>query len=193
MVGFIVNKMRGDLSLFDAGMADIARRTGWRPWAWSRISRLHGCCRRKTPTTSANRRATKKGPKSAATGARIAVPHLPRIANFDDLDPFHAEPNVDLVLVEPGSPVPMNCDFVILPGSKATIADLDALRREGWDIDLMAHHRRGGSILGLCGGYQMLGKSIADPDGVEDLPEPQRDWACWMSRPFSMAPNRSPT
>ena len=98
------------------------------------------------------------------------MPLLPCIANFDDLDPLAAEPDVDLVLVRPGEPLPAPCDLVILPGSKATIADLAALRAEGWDIDLAAHRRRGGRILGLCGGYQMLGRSIADPDGIEGPP-----------------------
>jgi adenosylcobyric acid synthase len=92
---------------------------------------------------------------------------LPRVANFDDLDPLCAEPAVELVMVRPGRPLPRDASVVILPGSKATIADLEFLRREGWDIDLLAHPRQGGRILGLCGGYQMLGRSIADPLGVE--------------------------
>jgi adenosylcobyric acid synthase len=98
---------------------------------------------------------------------RIAVPLLPRIANFDDLDPLRAEPAVELVMVRPGRPLPRDAALVILPGSKATISDLEFLRREGWDIDLLAHRRQGGRILGLCGGYQMLGRSIADPLGIE--------------------------
>ena len=98
---------------------------------------------------------------------RIAVPLLPRIANFDDLDPLRAEPGVELVMVRPGQPLPRDAALVILPGSKATISDLEFLRREGWDIDLLAHRRQGGRILGLCGGYQMLGRTIADPLGIE--------------------------
>ena len=98
---------------------------------------------------------------------RIAVPHLPRIANFDDLDPLRAEPEVDVLIVEPGEAIPGNCDLVLIPGSKATIADLEALRKQGWDIDIAAHARRGGRVLGLCGGYQMLGRTIADPDATE--------------------------
>jgi adenosylcobyric acid synthase len=97
----------------------------------------------------------------------MAVPVLPRIANFDDLDPLRAEPGVELVMVQPGRPLPRDATLVILPGSKATLADLDFLRREGWDVDILAHHRHGGRILGLCGGYQMLGRTIADPLGVE--------------------------
>src|SRR6185312_4854007 len=98
---------------------------------------------------------------------RIAVPVLPRIANFDDLDPLRAEPRVEIVMVPPGRPLPRDAALVILPGSKATIGDLEFLRREGWDVDLLAHRRQGGHILGLCGGYQMLGRTIADPLGME--------------------------
>ena len=97
---------------------------------------------------------------------RIAVPFLPHIANFDDLDPLAAEPDVDLIMVERGPAIPL-CDLIVLPGSKATIADLAALRAEGWDFDIAAHVRRGARVIGLCGGYQMLGRSLSDPDGVE--------------------------
>jgi adenosylcobyric acid synthase len=98
---------------------------------------------------------------------RIAVPILPHIANFDDLDPLDAEPAVEVVRVRPGSALPADVGLVILPGSKATIADLAALRAAGFDVDIAAHGRRGGFVLGLCGGYQMLGRRIADPDGIE--------------------------
>jgi adenosylcobyric acid synthase len=100
----------------------------------------------------------------------IAVLAYPRIANFDDLDPLRQEPGVDLVFVRPGEAIPGDATLVILPGSKATIADLAALRQAGWDIDLAAHRRRGGHILGICGGYQMLGCRIADPHGIEGPP-----------------------
>ena len=98
---------------------------------------------------------------------KIAVPLLPHIANFDDLDPLDAEPAVDLVRVRPGHALPGDADLVILPGSKATISDLEALRDAGFDIDIAGHLRRGGTVLGLCGGYQMLGRTIHDPDGIE--------------------------
>ncbi len=101
----------------------------------------------------------------------IAVPALPRIANFDDLDPLRLEPGVALTIVRAGEPIPADADLVLLPGSKSTIADLAFLRAQGWDIDILAHHRRGGRVLGLCGGYQMLGRTIADPDGVEGRSE----------------------
>ena len=162
--GFLVNKFRGDPSLFDAGMRTIERHTGWPglgllPW-FAAASRL--------PAEDAMALA---GPRDASVGGRvkIVVPLVPCIANFDDFDPLRMEPGVSLVMVRPGEPLPV-CDLVILPGSKATIADLAFFRRQGWDIDLFAHARRGGRVLGVCGGYQMLGKRIADPEGLEGPP-----------------------
>jgi len=161
--GFIVNRFRGDPRLFDAGRDFIAGRTGWPdlglvPWfaqaallpaedaldlrrAGQRVGRLH-----------------------------IACPILSRIANFDDLDPLAAEPDIRLTMVPAGRALPGDADLVILPGSKSTRGDLAFLRSQGWDIDLMAHHRRGGRILGICGGYQMLGRAIHDPEGHDGAP-----------------------
>lgn len=109
---------------------------------------------------------------SAQLGARmvVACPILPRISNFDDLDPLKLEPGVELRMVPPGSAIPAEAGLVVLAGSKASIADMQAMREEGWDIDILAHHRRGGRILGICGGYQMLGRVIDDPEGVEGAP-----------------------
>ena len=98
---------------------------------------------------------------------KIAVPRLNRIANFDDLDPLSATPKVSVDVIEAGRPLPGDADLVIIPGSKSTIADLAHFRAQGWDIDLQAHVRRGGHVLGICGGYQMLGTEIHDPDGIE--------------------------
>ncbi len=160
--GFIVNRMRGDPALFAAGMDTIADRTGWAALGlvpfFADAHRL--------PAEDAADLAFARKPGAAL---RIAVPVLPWISNFDDLDPLAAEPGVDLHLIRRGTALPA-CDLVILPGSKATVADLAALRAEGWDIDLRAHRRRGGRILGLCGGYQMLGRTLDDPDGVEGPP-----------------------
>ena len=157
--GFIVNKFRGDAALFAAGMERIARATGWEAlglvpyFADARLLAGGGC---------AGARA-KPGRPSRRRGSRIAVPILPHIANFDDLDPLDAEPAVDLVRVRPGAALPGDADLIVLPGSKATIADLAALRAAGFDIDIAAHRRRGGMILGLCGGYQMLGRTHRRP------------------------------
>ena len=162
VAGFIVNRMRGDLSLFAPGMDAIAAHTGWAPLGlvpfFADAHRL--------PAEDAADLGVARRPGAAI---RIAVPVLPCISNFDDFDPLAAEAGVDLHLVRRGEPLPV-CDMVVLPGSKATIADLAALRAEGWDIDLRAHYRRGGHVLGLCGGYQMLGRSVADPEGVEGPP-----------------------
>ncbi len=159
--GFCVNKFRGDRSLFDAGRDDIAARTGWRslgvlPW-FETAYRLPAEDVMDLPARS----------RSGGAGIVIAVPQLPRIANFDDLDPLAAEPSVDLRMITNGTAIPAEADLVLLVGSKSTIADLAALREAGWDIDIAAHIRRGGHVLGLCGGYQMLGKTISDPDGIE--------------------------
>jgi adenosylcobyric acid synthase len=102
---------------------------------------------------------------------KIAVPLLPYISNFDDLDPLRLEPGVSVEMVARGKPLPADAALILLPGSKATIADLEAFRSEGWDIDLASHVRRGGHALGLCGGFQMLGREISDPIGIEGPPQ----------------------
>ncbi len=157
--GFFINRFRGDVSLFDDGMREIEARTGWTglgvvPWFADAA---------KLPAEDA---------LGLADGAhdgpvKIAVPVTSRIANFDDLDPLRQEKSVTLTLVHAGNPLPADADLVLLPGSKSTVGDLAFFRSQGWDIDLKAHHRRGGHILGICGGYQMLGKTIVDPDGIE--------------------------
>jgi adenosylcobyric acid synthase len=162
--GFIVNRMRGDASLFADGMTFIAGRTGWTPMG---LVPFFADARRLPAEDAADLGAhTTRG----GGPLRVAVPVLPGIANFDDLDPLRAEPSVDLLMLEHGAPLPADTDLVILPGSKTTIADLAALRGFGWDADIIAHHRRGGQVLGLCGGYQMLGTRISDPDGLEGPP-----------------------
>jgi adenosylcobyric acid synthase len=161
--GFLVNKFRGDASLFTEGMDLIAQKTGWP--ALGLIPFFPDAAR--LPAEDAMALARREAPGGGSK--KIAVPLLPRISNFDDFDPLKMEPDVNLVMVAPGEPLPV-CDLVILPGSKATIADLAFLRAQGWDVDLFAHARRGGKILGICGGYQMLGKTIADPLGMEGAP-----------------------
>ncbi|KIC34885.1 cobalamin biosynthesis protein CobQ [Leisingera sp. ANG-S5] len=161
VVGFMVNRFRGDLSLFDGGRDDIAARTGWPslgvvPWFWDAW---------KLPAEDMMDIASRQG-----GACKVVVPQLERMANFDDLDPLAAEPEVTVEIVPPGRALPGDADLVILPGSKSTIGDLNYLRAQGWDIDILAHHRRGGHVLGLCGGYQMLGKTIDDPEGVDGRP-----------------------
>jgi adenosylcobyric acid synthase len=163
--GFIVNKFRGDPALFAAGMERIAELTGWPPLGLV----PHFAEARSLPAEDALALEQSRPVKSGAK-VRVAVPILPHIANFDDLDPLDAEPMVELVRVRPGAALPGDADLILLPGSKATIADLAVLRGAGFDIDIAAHRRRGGTVLGLCGGYQMLGRAIADPDGVEGPP-----------------------
>ena len=163
--GFIVNRFRGDPALFVDGMRMIASHTGWQS-----IGLLpHFADAVRLPAEDAHGLSQSFEPKADAK-IRIAVPILPHISNFDDLDPLEAEPDVDLVRVRRGEPIPADCSLVLLVGSKATIADLAALREAGFDIDIAAHVRRGGRVLGLCGGYQMLGRRICDPDGIEGHP-----------------------
>jgi adenosylcobyric acid synthase len=159
--GFIVNRFRGDPALFEDGLRIVAERTGWAPLGLVPFFADAA----KLPAEDAldlrfDHRQDGRGLP------RIAVPVTPRIANFDDLDPLRQEPGLDLVLVEPGRPLPQ-ADLVLLPGSKATIDDLLFLQQQGWDIDLKAHVRKGGKVLGICGGYQMLGTRIDDPHGIE--------------------------
>jgi len=163
--GFIVNKFRGDAALFAAGMERISQLTGWP--ALGLVP--YFAAARLLPAEDALALEQSR-PLKSQSRLRIAVPILPHIANFDDLDPLDAEPAVDVVRVRPGAALPGDADLIVLPGSKATIADLTALRAAGFDIDIAAHRRRGGMVLGLCGGYQMLGGAIADPEGVEGPP-----------------------
>ena len=162
ILGFLVNKFRGDPTLFADGMATIARATGWEPLGLVPFfpdARL-------LPAEDALALDAARAAKPKAR-IKIAVPILPHVANFDDLDPLDAEPAVDLVRVRPGHALPGDADLVLLLGAKATIADLAVLREAGFHIDIGAHVRRGGSVLGLCGGYQMLGRAIRDPLGLE--------------------------
>ena len=157
--GFLINKFRGDPSLFDDGYDLIEQRTGWQgygvlpyfPEAW------------KLPAEDALDIADGQG----GGAFKVVCLGLSRIANFDDLDPLAQEPGLSLTMLRAGQPIPGDTDLVIIPGSKSTRGDLAFLREQGWDIDLQAHVRRGGHVLGICGGYQMLGQTISDPEGIE--------------------------
>ena len=181
LAGYIVNKFRGDPRLFEGGITAIEERTGLPsfgvvpyfaaaaslPAEDSLALAPHPC----PLPTCGEREGPAQREGEGQIPIRITVPLLPRIANFDDLDPLRAEPGVEIDIVRPGRPLPRDAALVIVPGSKATIADLGFLRGEGWDIDILAHRRQGGQILGLCGGYQMLGRTIADPLGIEGRSE----------------------
>lgn len=159
--GFAINRFRGDVGLFDGGRDDIVNRTGWPclgvvPWFWDAW---------KLPAEDMMDITSHDG-----GACKIVVPQLERMANFDDLDPLAQEPDVTIEVVPPGRALPGDADLVLIPGSKSTLGDLAYLRAQGWDIDILAHRRRGGHVMGLCGGYQMLGRSISDPAGVDGTP-----------------------
>ncbi len=159
--GYIINKFRGDVSLFDDGIRAVEGFTGWPcfgvvPW-------LKAAARLPAEDSVVLERLSRSG----GGALKVAVPVLSRIANFDDLDPLAAEPEVDLVFVRPGEALPADAGLVVLPGSKSTIGDLIDFRAQGWDRDLERHVRRGGRVIGLCGGYQMLGRKVYDPLGIE--------------------------
>jgi adenosylcobyric acid synthase len=172
VAGYIVNKFRGDPRLFDGGVAALGARTGLRCFGVVPYFPQAAALPAEDSLALARRKALAapgggEGLARERRKIRIAVPVLPHIANFDDLDPLAAEPAVELILVRPGRPLPRDAALVVLPGSKATLADLDFLRHEGWDIDILAHCRQGGHVLGRCGGYQMLGRTVVDPAGIE--------------------------
>jgi len=161
IAGYLINKFRGDVSLFDDGISAIGKFTGWPcfgvvPWlkAASRLPSEDSVVLERL--ASGEKRALK-----------VAVPMLARIADFDDLDPLKAEPQVEVVFVPPGKPLPEDAGLMVIPGSKSTIGDLLKFRENGWDRDLLAHRKRGGHVVGICGGYQMLGRIVRDPDGIE--------------------------
>ena len=159
VAGFLINKFRGDPSLFDDGYRLIEARTGWRGFGVLPYFRDAA----KLPAED----ALDLGGAAGDGPLKIACLALSRIANFDDLDPLKLEPAVSLTMVRAGEAIPGDATLVIIPGSKSTRGDLAFLREQGWDIDLVAHIRRGGHVLGICGGYQMLGRVISDPEGIE--------------------------
>ncbi len=161
VTGYLINKFRGDVTLFDDGIAAVGRFTGWPcfgvvPWLKS-AARL----------PAEDSVVLEKLVRGSGKALKVAVPVLSRIANFDDLDPLAAESEVELVFVRPGMPLPEDAGLVVIPGSKSTISDLRDFRAQGWDRDLERHVRRGGRVIGICGGYQMLGVRVTDPLGIE--------------------------
>ncbi len=161
IAGYLINKFRGDVTLFDDGIAAIGRFTKWRCFGivpWLKEAAL---------LPSEDSVILERLASGEKKSLKVAVPMLGRIANFDDLDPLRAEPQVEVVFVPPGKPLPGDAGLVVIPGSKSTIGDLLKFRENGWDGDLADHRRRGGHVVGICGGYQMLGRLVRDPDGIE--------------------------
>ena len=162
---FLVNNFRGDVALFDDGVTYLETETG------RRCAGVvpHFPAASNLPAEDALQLENNLSDNNG--GIHIAVLKLSRIANFDDLDPLRLEKDVRMTLVQPGQAIPGDVDLVIIPGSKSTIAELGFLRAQGWDTDIYAHARRGGCVLGLCGGFQLLGRAIHDPSGIEGPPE----------------------
>ena len=191
IVGFVVNRFRGDPALFAGGLAFIERRTGWRcfglvHWlpAAGRLPAEDTASFRGAAGRMARRRACGDEPRRRPSAAdepgiprggsagllRIVAPLLSRLANFDDADPLRLDPGVDFSFVPAGRPLPRDADVVVLFGTKSTLGELAFLRAQGWDHDILAHARAGGRVLGVCGGYQMLGRRVLDPAGVDGPP-----------------------
>jgi len=181
--GYLINKFRGDVSLFDDGLTAITGRTGWPsfgvlPW-------LKDAARLPAEDSVALERL------AAGSGAdvKIAVPVPDRIANFDDLDPLAQEEDVEVVFVRPGERLPRDAAAVIIPGSKSTVSDLVRFRENGWDVEIRAHAARGGHVVGICGGFQMLGKVVRDPLGIEGGP-PETEGLGLLDVETEMAPEK---
>jgi len=166
--GILVNKFRGDPELFSSALDLIHERTGFPSFGVVPYFPAARLLPKEDAMALDNQETTR--PSTGANQIRVAVPRLPRIANFEDLDPLRAEPDVEVIIVDAGMVIPGDVDVILIPGSKATLADLAAIREQGWDVDIAAHYRRGGMVVGLCGGYQILGFSIDDPDGIEGVP-----------------------
>ncbi len=159
--GYLINKFRGDISLFDEGLTSISKFTDWGsygilPWV-DAVKRL----------PAEDSVALDKLSTSSSDGFHVVVPAMGKIANFDDLDPFISEPGVSVTFLRKGDEFPQAIDLLVLPGSKSTISDLTELRENGWEEPIQTYASGGGVIIGICGGYQMLGKRVIDPHGFE--------------------------
>ena len=156
--GFVINRFRGDIALLEPGLRWLEERTG-KP-VLGVLPYLHDLHLEAEDAVD-----TRQVAKQAEC-LKVVVPVVPRISNHTDFDPLRLHPQVELAFVGPGQPIPA-ADLIILPGSKSVAADLDFLRKHGWDKALARHLRYGGKVLGICGGFQMLGKGLADPLGLE--------------------------
>ncbi len=162
VVGFVINRFRGDIALLEPGLDWLEQRTG-KP-VLGVLPYLHGLM-----LDAEDAIATAAVDGKQAAKIRVAAPAYPRTSNHNDLDPLRLHPQVDFRWIAPGEALPP-ADLIVLPGSKAVRADLDWLRTQGHDQAIARHLRYGGKVIGLCGGYQMLGRSIADPLGLEGSP-----------------------
>jgi adenosylcobyric acid synthase len=158
IAGFVINRFRGDIALLQPGLDWLERETG-KP-VLGVLPYLHGM------VLEAEDALPRGGEARPHARLRIAVPALPRISNHTDLDALRLHPEVECVFVGPGEAFPP-CDLIVLPGSKSTRADLAWLRAQGWDAAILRHVRYGGRVIGICGGMQMLGRAVHDPDGIE--------------------------
>ncbi|WP_016854513.1 cobyric acid synthase [Halomonas smyrnensis] len=156
--GLLINRFRGDIALLEPGLDWLTERTG-KP-VTGVLPHLNGLLLDAEDGLGLTESAAE------APGLRVVVPALPRISNHTDLDALRLHPRVELTLVGPGRAMPP-ADVILLPGSKSTASDLAWLRREGWEPAIRRHLRYGGRVLGICGGFQMLGEAIDDPDGLE--------------------------
>jgi adenosylcobyric acid synthase len=158
VTGFVINRFRGDEALLTSGLRWLEQRTG-KP--------VFGVLPYLPRLALDAEDAISREPAAVTNGSlRVVVPVLPRISNHTDFDPLRAQPQVNLQYVAPGDRPPA-ADVVILPGSKSVRADLASLRAAGWEDHLQHHLRYGGKLIGICGGFQMLGRRISDPEGLE--------------------------
>ncbi len=161
IVGFVINRFRGDMSLLQTGLDWLEKRTG-KP-VLGVIPYLHGL------HLDAEDALPRQASGDAQSRLRVIAPALPRIANATDCDPLRLHPEVAFRFIGPGGAIPA-ADLIILPGSKAVRADLAWLRDNGWEPAIRRHLRYGGKLIGICGGLQMLGKAVHDPLGLEGAP-----------------------
>lgn len=159
IIGFVINRFRGDIKLLEPGLEWLESQTG-KP-VLAVLPYLHGLFLDAEDAVQAAQ--TNKG------AFRVVVPSLPRMSNHTDFDALRAHPDVDLRFVRQGEAIP-GADLIVLPGSKNTRGDFAWLRAQGWPEHIARHLRYGGKVIGICGGFQMLGRTVADPHGVEGAP-----------------------
>ncbi len=160
VIGFVINRFRGDIKLLESGLDWLKAETG-KPVLGVLPYLIDFYLDAEDAITQQQMRAD-------ATFT-IVVPVFSRISNHTDFDALRLHPNVNLQFIGPGKILPP-ADLIILPGSKNVRKDCELMREYGWDQQLYRHLRYGGKVLGICGGYQILGQQIADPDGIEDRP-----------------------